>query len=116
MRFTNPAPPVGGPTIVSVAGTLTGGLLTAVIGTAPATAAWYVQRITVEATVAAAAYVYVGTANINANIVDGTATGQLDTADYTVPVYVPPSTTLTVVWATGTGTTNARVEYLARAV
>lgn len=116
MRFSNPAPARSGPTVLSVAASLVSGKMTAVLGTPPAGVGWYVNRVSLNLSVPTSAYLYVGTAGVNGNIVDGSAAGQLDTADYVVPLYVPPLNPLTVVWQSATGTGSARVEYVPRAV
>jgi hypothetical protein len=104
------------PIIASVAATLDAGSghMRAVLPAPPTNTAYWISRITVTMSVSCSAYVYIGAVS-NANIVDGTATGQLDTADYAVPVYVPPGSPVTVDWITGSGTGTARFEYVVKA-
>jgi hypothetical protein len=80
----------------------------------PANSAYWISRITVNMSVSVNAYVYIGAVS-NANIVDGTSSGQLDTADYAVPLYVPSGNAVTVDWITGAGTGSARFEYVVKA-
>jgi hypothetical protein len=102
------------PIIVSITAVSASGQMRAVLPAPPINTAYWISRISVNMSVNCSAYVYIG-AIANGNIVDGTATGQLDTADYAVPVYVPPATPVTVAWITAAGTGSARFEYVSKA-
>lgn len=88
------------------------GLMAANLGTPRLGAAWSVSRVTVSFTVVCAALVYVGTPGDVASYVMGTNSGQADTSDNVVPLYVPPGQGLWVVWQTATGAGGARIEYV----
>lgn len=88
------------------------GLMVANLGTPRLGAAWSVTRVTLNHSVTCKALLYVGTAGDRPSYVDGTNSGQADTSDYAVPLYVPSGQGLFVVWQTATGTGGARVEYV----
>lgn len=78
--------------------------------TAPATAAWEVERIVVQSTVRSQALVYVGTAIEAENLVSGTIAGNLDENDANQPYLVAENQSMFVHWVGG-GTCRARIEY-----
>ncbi len=83
------------------------GIADAVFGPPPADGYWLVERIVVVTTSAAAteARMYSGDVD-DANLEDGTSTGNLDIADETQAIVVPGGTVFRIRW-TG-GTINAR--------
>ena len=84
--------------------------LVATLGPVPPSSLWLVRRITVQASAACSAYVYVG-GLLPANIVSGTASGDFDENDTNQPIIVPCGQELAVVWTLASGTALARVEY-----
>lgn len=75
---------------------------------------WLVQRITVlcTSTTQTAAVVYAGAVDPS-NMVDGTSSGNLDTADESSPVLVDSSISLTIQWtgASPGAIATARIQY-----
>lgn len=98
------------PIVEAVPAVLVGANLRSTFGGA-GKAARLVRRITVQATTATAAYVYVGDVRPE-NLVSGTRTGNFDENDTSQPIFVPEGTTMAVEWQTSAGTALARIEYV----
>lgn len=98
-----------------VAGSLTGGEMVAA-AQPTGQVAWLVYRVTVQATQHAGAAVGAAFLRVDGVVVDGTQTGAFDVDEASPPIYVPPGSTIDVIWP---GLTNAgdvasaRFEYYA---
>lgn len=107
------AAPPARPFIAVAAAKLTAGKMRASFGPPAAGVAWSVYRITVQASAAGRAYMYVGDERPE-NLVSGTDSGTFDENDTGRPYYVPEQQPLLVVWQAGTNdpAALARIEYL----
>lgn len=101
------------PLILFAQAALEGGLMTARFGPPPSGMVWLVRRITVTASAASRAYVYIGEPTQPGALVAGTRSGQLDESEASQPYYVPEGSQLVVQWTAGPTSATARLELLA---
>ena len=90
------------------------GVIVATFDPVPPGLIWLVERMTVTTTSAppTIAMVYAGAAS-SSNLVDGSSSGNLDTADEASPILIESNTSLTVVWtgAAAGAVGTCRVQY-----